>query len=148
MPLHVRAVRSESAHDGPHPVSAPANEHESPTCPAQAPPHSVPSPAQVRVPCGAPATTVHVPGVVPSHASHGPVQAVLQQKPSTHEPLAHSAFAAQVRPFFFLHAPAASHVFAPVHELGSSALATIVHAPVPVTQDMQVPVHAVAQQMP
>jgi hypothetical protein len=91
---------------------------------------------------------VHVPGVVPSHASHGPSHARLQQSPSTHEPLAHSAFAVHVRPFFFLQVPAASQVLVPVHELGSSALVTTTHAPVPAAQDMQVAAHAAAQQTP
>ena len=46
-----------------------------------------------RVPCGAPATGVHVPSLPStSHASHCPVHAPLQQTPSTQKPLTHAPF--------------------------------------------------------
>jgi hypothetical protein len=63
-------------------------------------------------------------------------------------PDAHVEAAAHVWPFFFLHAPAASQVFAPVHVSRSSALVTLTHAPPPGVQVLQVPPHAPEQQMP
>src|SRR5262249_41544025 len=93
-------------------------------------------------------TGSHVPLARPSHASHVPLQAALQQMPSTQNPLAQSAAALQLPPFFFLQAPAASHVFSPVHELGSSADATTSHRPVPALHEWQVVAQAARQHTP
>lgn len=66
--------------------------------------------------------------------------------------LRHSEPLTQVWPFFFLQAPAASHAFAPEHELGSSAFITVVHVPeplaVPSSQRWQVPQLCTSQQTP
>jgi hypothetical protein len=62
------------------------------------PPHVVPAPAQaVRAPWGAPLTCVQLPGVT-SHASHCPVQPLLQQNPSTQKPDLHIPFDAHRSP--------------------------------------------------
>ena len=69
--------------------------------PVQAPPQAVPKPAQeVRVPRGWPeGTLAQVPRLpATSQASQAPVQAALQQKPSTHFALVHWAAAVQVPP--------------------------------------------------
>jgi hypothetical protein len=75
-----------------HLMSAPANAlHAARSLPshADALQASRPVPPPGQVPClGGPATTVHVPFVSePSHPSHGPVHASLQQRPSATMPL-------------------------------------------------------------
>jgi hypothetical protein len=51
------------------------------------------------VPCGLPATGVHVPKLpCTSHASHWPVHALVQQTPSTQNPLTHAPFAPHAWP--------------------------------------------------
>lgn len=52
----------------------------------------------VRAPCGSPTTGAHVPLLAPSHASHWPLQAALQQKPSTQNVLVHSFAAPHASP--------------------------------------------------
>jgi hypothetical protein len=62
----------------------------------------------VRAPCGAPVMATHVPSdPIASHASHSPVQATLQQYPSTHDPLVHALAFAHAAPFncFFAQTP-------------------------------------------
>lgn len=69
--------------------------------PLQAPPHTDPSEEQAgREPCGAPAATVvQVPRLpATSQAWHWPLQAVSQQRPSTHWPLPHSPLPPQEVP--------------------------------------------------
>jgi hypothetical protein len=68
--------------------------------PSQLPPQAEPSLAQVvRAPCGAPFTAVQVPTLPrTSHAWHWPLQAALQQTPSTQMPPAHSPAPAQAVP--------------------------------------------------
>jgi hypothetical protein len=52
-----------------------------------------------RLPCGLPATGVHVPALPStSHASHWPVHALLQQTPSTQKPLTHAPSAPHSSP--------------------------------------------------
>jgi hypothetical protein len=84
--------------------------HAAALAPLQAPPHA-PLPLQaVRAPCGGPLTATHRPTLPwTSHASHWPLQARSQQKPSAQVPLAHSFAAAQAYPsaFFDTQAPAA-----------------------------------------
>jgi hypothetical protein len=77
--------------------------------PAQAEP--VPAHA-VRAPCGAPTIGEHVPRLaLESHASHCPVQVVLQHTPSTQYPLVHWPGALQEPPFAScaVHTPAEHH---------------------------------------
>ena len=66
----------------------------------QVAPHAVPAPAHAaRWPCGSPFTCEHRPGVAAtSHAWHCPVQAVLQQKPSTQRPVTHWSPVVHVAP--------------------------------------------------
>jgi hypothetical protein len=70
--------------------------------PSQVPPQAVLSVAQaLRGPRGAPATGAQVPLLpVASQASHCPLQLVLQQTPSTQNPLAHWSLPAQATPGF------------------------------------------------
>lgn len=68
--------------------------------PLQLPPHDVPAPVHAaRIPRGTPVAAVHVP-TLPSrlHASHCPLQPVLQHTPSTQLPLLHSRVAEHVPP--------------------------------------------------
>jgi hypothetical protein len=76
---------------------------ESAFVPLQAPPHSEPSVAQAaRRPTGAPITGAHCPARPgTSQASHCPLQAALQQTPSTQRPEAHSPPAPQPVPRSF-----------------------------------------------
>jgi hypothetical protein len=61
---------------------------------------------------------------------HAPVQALLQQKPSTQAPFAQSALPpAQAWPTTSLHAPVPSQVLVPVQLGGSGALSTGAHVP-------------------
>jgi hypothetical protein len=68
--------------------------------PLQAPTGPPSDPAQTgRAPCGVPPTGQHVPSWSgTSHASHCPVHAWSQQKPSTQLPLAHWSAAVQLLP--------------------------------------------------
>jgi hypothetical protein len=105
---------------------------------------------------------LHVPSTPPVFAAaqawHVPVQAVLQQKPSAHCPLAQLALPpGHGCPTAALHAPAPSQAFVPMHgvvALASCWLAvTLLHVPSapPVfaaAQAWQVPAHAVLQQTP
>jgi hypothetical protein len=74
------------------------------TTPLQAPPQAVPSDVQAaRVPTGAPLTAVQVPSrPARPHASHWPLQLVLQQTPSVQKPLAHWLPSVQVAPLVTL----------------------------------------------
>jgi hypothetical protein len=84
--------------------------HEAVVTPLQAPPQDEPSLAQVaRTPCGAPLTAVQAPTLpATSHAWHWPLQAVLQQTPSTQLPFTHWLLEVQARAsaFFGTQAPA------------------------------------------
>jgi hypothetical protein len=68
--------------------------------PPQVPPQAVPSVVQAaRVPRGAPVTVLQVPALPTSlQALHCPVQAVLQQTPSTQKPEAQPLLALQLAP--------------------------------------------------
>ena len=69
--------------------------------PSQLPPHTEPSDVQTgREPCGAPEVSVEQVPSLPttSHASHWPVQAVSQQRPSTQELDAQSPLARHAVP--------------------------------------------------
>jgi heme/copper-type cytochrome/quinol oxidase subunit 4 len=68
--------------------------------PSHAGSHGAPVPAQaVRRPCGAPTTTTQVPSLpVTSQASHWPLQAASQQKPSTQLAPVHISFRVQRSP--------------------------------------------------
>jgi hypothetical protein len=63
--------------------------------PLQVPPQAVPAPPHAERPvCGAPLTAVHAPcAPLTSHASHCPVHAWSQQKPSMQKPVPHSSAA-------------------------------------------------------
>jgi hypothetical protein len=69
-----------------------------------------------------------VPGVA-LHVSQPPLQALLQQNPSTQKPLAHCEAVVQAWPFFLTQEPVAEHVFVDVQLSASSALATVVQVP-------------------
>ena len=74
---------------GVHCVLAPGRKQLVRSVPLQVPLQALPSLAHAgRLPRGAPVTAVHVPGVR-SHASHWPVQALLQHTPSAQAPLVH-----------------------------------------------------------
>lgn len=77
------------------------------------------------------------------HRSHPPLQAVLQQYPSTQWPLRQAEAERHACPSFSLHTPAAPHVVLPVQILGS-----LMHAPEPRAHMLHPPVHTVAQQTP
>jgi len=88
-------------------------------------------------------------------ATHVPVQAALQQTPSTQKPLKHSVVAEQVWPFSFLQTPLPSHDwFTPEHAgtplVSSKPAATLEQMPTaPVMlQDLHVPLHTALQQTP
>jgi hypothetical protein len=94
------AVATPAAHDAARQLTiALGKVHRSRTVPSQLPAQG-PLPAQaVRAPRGAPAMPAQVPCMPgTSHASHWPLQAVLQQKPSTQLPDAHWLLAVQVDP--------------------------------------------------
>jgi hypothetical protein len=80
--------------------------------------------------------------------SHPPAQALLQQRPSTQNVVAHWVPAVQVWPFFDLHAPAESQVLFPVQVSPSSMPVTDVHVPGVPPQVWQAALHADAQQNP
>jgi hypothetical protein len=71
---------------------------------------------------------VQTPGVL-LQVSQASLQAVLQQKPSTHCPLRHSAPPVHTWPFFFWQAPAALQPLTPEHVGASSAFLTAVQVP-------------------
>lgn len=124
--------------------------------------HALPAPQAVRTPCGAPVTAAQVPSApAVSHASHWPVQAALQQKPSTHSALVHAPPRAQAWPLASrgLHVPASqnapgctqsvstAHVVVQVpavHKNGAQSIpvALVVHVPRPsqTLPDTDVPV--------
>jgi hypothetical protein len=97
---------------------------------------------------------VHVPSAIaPSdraQTSQALGQGVSQQTPSETLPLAQLDPLLAPCPFLRRHwaVPAALHVCVPVHVSGSSALATVVHAPVPLRHVLQVPLQGPEQQMP
>jgi hypothetical protein len=70
----------------------------------------------------------------------------LQQTPSTQYVLAHSVPSVHPCAIFFLQAPLASQVLAPVQLSGSSPLRTVVHVPGVALQVWHVWLHAVSQQ--
>jgi hypothetical protein len=119
-----------------------------------------PAPLQIWVPLHAGllsvaflGTNVHVPMLpVTLHARQVPVQALSQQTPSTHTPLAHCALIVHACPFFARHAPAPSHTLLPVQPPFASVwpLGTKLHAPsLPERlHAWQVPLHAVLQHTP
>jgi hypothetical protein len=77
------------------------------------------------------------------------VHAASQHTPSEAKVAAQLVPTAEGWPFFSLHALAASHVEVAVLQVsGSSALFTLVHAPVPAAQVWQTPLHGSEQQMP
>ena len=84
---------------------------------------------------------VHVPALpVSLHPWHEPVQAELQHTPSAQNPVAQSmVLGVHVWPGFFLHAPVASHVVAPVQLLGSSAFLMATQVPPAPVQAWQEP---------
>jgi hypothetical protein len=76
---------------------------------------SAPGFAHARAPCGVPPMVVHVPAApATSHASHAPLHARSQHRPSTHRPVPHSASTAHVDPCNFRQSPFAASV---AHEL-------------------------------
>src|SRR5690242_21276315 len=74
--------------------------HSSDLLPLHSPPHTSGSPAQgSRLPRGAPVTGMQEPSLPSSaHASHWPVQAEEQHKPSAQKPLEHSLAAVHSLP--------------------------------------------------
>jgi hypothetical protein len=78
--------------------------------------------------------------------SHDPLQALLQQTVSAQLPLTHSVPAVHVCPVFFLQAPLALQVLAPVQLSGSSAFVTATQVPPGPVQDWHVPQDATVQQ--
>ena len=113
-------------------------------------PRQAPLPAQGPWPlCGAPETSVQVPGVEPLQYWQAPLQALPQQTPSTQNVLTHWDPVVQVCPCFSLHAPVPSQVLVVVLQLsGSSALLTATQVPPAPVQDWQVPHDAEPQHMP
>ncbi len=96
---------------------------------------------------GAPVIREHVPALPDSlHAWHWPVQAELQHTPSAQNPVAQSAATLHDWPCFFLQAPLASQVLAPLQPLGSSAFLMATQVPPAPVQDWQAPHDADAQQ--
>jgi hypothetical protein len=115
-------------------------------------PAQVPLPAQAAwLARGAPVTKPQVPGVVPLQNSQDPLQAVLQQTPSTEQiPPTHSVPPPHGCPSRFLHAPLASQVLVPVQLSASAALLTATQVPglAVLTQVRHVPPHATLQHTP
>jgi hypothetical protein len=89
-----------------------------------------------------------VPGELPLQYSHDPLQAVLQQTLSAQLPPMHSVPAVHACPIFFLQAPLASQVLAPVQLSGSSAFVTATQVPPGPVHDWHVPHEAKLQQWP
>ena len=80
-----------------------------------------------RAPWGAPETALHVPSAPPtSHASHWPVQAVSQQRPSTQRPDAHRVPLVHAVPLGSLHVPGSSGL---LHLLGAPQVELVQHVP-------------------
>jgi len=90
-PSHALSVRMPFLHTAPHRVLVPGYVQAVRLVPLQVPPQVGPLDMQAcRVPCGAKVTGEHVPDTpFTSQASHWPVQAVLQQYPSTQRLLVH-----------------------------------------------------------
>ena len=148
-PSHTLMVVSLTSQVWPQVVSAEGYAHST-LAPLQLPPHLSPVAVQRgRLPCGSPATGMHLPSWPPtSHASHWPPQARSQQKPSTHWPLAQSVAWAHAWPFFLRQAPPGSQVDAPVHESGSSLEVTETQAPVDGRHVLHAPAQGPAQHTP
>jgi hypothetical protein len=72
------------------------------------------------------------------------LQALVQHR-SSQTALAHWVVVVHPWPLFNLQAPVASHVFMPVHVSGSSAFATVTHAPLAL-QVVHVPLQEAEQQ--
>ena len=91
---------------------------------------------------------VHVPALPDSlHAWQEPLQAELQHTPSAQDnPIAQSVAPVHDWPCFFLHAPLASQVLAPLQLLASSAFLMATHVPPAPVQAWQVPHDAEPQQ--
>jgi hypothetical protein len=111
-PSHVSELTFEPTHTfAPHAVPEGASvdpAHDVRVLPSQTGAAHTVAPAAhgVRAPCGAPATATHAPcAPFASHASHSPVHADAQQKPSTQKPLVHAVAFEHVRPSgcFFAH---------------------------------------------
>ena len=115
-------------------------------CPSLA--RQAPEALQVFVPVQVSASSALVTGAqVPvTQLWQAALQAVLQQTPSTHIPVAHWVPAVHVCPCLARHVPEALQVLVPVQVSGSSALVT--DAQVPVTQVWQLRLQAVLQQRP
>jgi hypothetical protein len=89
----------------------------------------------------------HVPTLPDSlHAWHWPPHPELQHTPSAQDPVAQSPATLHVWPCFFLHAPAASQVLAPLQLLGSSAFLMATQVPPAPVQAWQAPHDAEPQQ--
>jgi hypothetical protein len=80
--------------------------------------------------------------------SHDPEQALLQQTASAQVVLRHSVPVEHDCPAFFLHAPLALQVFAPLQLSGSSAFVTATQVPSTPVQAGHVPHEAALQQRP
>ena len=87
-----------------------------------------------------------MPGELPLQFSHDPLQALLQQTVSAQLPLRHSGPALHDCAIFFLQAPLALQVYAPVQLSGSSILVTATQVPPGLEQDWHVPQDATLQQ--
>jgi hypothetical protein len=85
---------------GPHETCSVGYEHRVRSAPPQVPAH-VPVPLQgARAPCGGSVAAVHVPSTpLMSHASHCPLHAPSQQKPSVQNPDVHCAGVLHALPF-------------------------------------------------
>lgn len=80
------------------------------------------------------------------HAKQLSLHALLQQAPSTQNPLAHSAPLLQLWPLTLVHWPPLSHIWVPLQPLGSTAL--VIDLQVPSPQFWQAPSQLLLQQMP
>lgn len=94
------AVATPMAHDAVRQLTVmPGKAHRSRTVPSQLPAQGAVPAHAARAPWGAPMIPAQVPCIPgTSQASHCPSQAVLQQKPSTHWPVAHWLLAVHIDP--------------------------------------------------
>ena len=99
-PLHDAALVCVPAEQEAPRHCATGYEQEAVATPSQLPPQALPSLAHdARRPCGAPATALQTPTMPgTSQAWHCPLQALLQQTPSTQLPFPHCALAEQDPP--------------------------------------------------